>query len=351
MRHHPPCGRARAALIAAAVALAAGCSGSDVTPQEPAPAQPERREAPRLRVILDTDANNELDDQHAIAYLLFNADTWHIEGITTNRTRNGGGIDQHTAEAERVVRLCASEQAVRVRSGASGTFEAIKDHVHEAGYDGHEAVDFIVDRARRHTPDDKLVLIPVGKLTNIALALHKNPAIAPNVRVMWLGSNWPTDATEYNEADDHAAINHLMNSPVEFDIALVRYGVTGPEAGTAAVEVSTAEIREKMAGLGPRVAPIAGRSGGEFTTFGDYSVNLFETSQSEKRALYDLAAVALVKNPAWAQAQQVPAPHIVGGQWQARPDNPRTVRFYKNFDGPAIIADFYRAMSTPVLPR
>ena len=25
----------------------------------------------RIRVILDTDANNEIDDQHSIAYLLF----------------------------------------------------------------------------------------------------------------------------------------------------------------------------------------------------------------------------------------------------------------------------------------
>jgi hypothetical protein len=47
-------------------------------------------------VILDTDANNELDDQHAIAYLLFNGQVFDVEGITVNRTREplricGGG--------------------------------------------------------------------------------------------------------------------------------------------------------------------------------------------------------------------------------------------------------------------
>ena len=56
----------------------------------------------KIRVLLDTDANNELDDQHAIAYMLMNRDVFDIEGITVNRTRNGGDVSQHAAEAERI---------------------------------------------------------------------------------------------------------------------------------------------------------------------------------------------------------------------------------------------------------
>ncbi|MEY3896633.1 MAG: hypothetical protein RLZZ214_2153, partial [Verrucomicrobiota bacterium] len=44
---------------------------------DPAAAAPEK-----IRVILDTDANNELDDQHAIAYLLCSGETFDVEGIT-----------------------------------------------------------------------------------------------------------------------------------------------------------------------------------------------------------------------------------------------------------------------------
>ena len=43
-------------------------------------------EQKKIRVILDTDANNELDDQHAIAYMLFNSQVFNIEGITINKT-------------------------------------------------------------------------------------------------------------------------------------------------------------------------------------------------------------------------------------------------------------------------
>jgi hypothetical protein len=48
---------------------------------------------PRIPVLLDTDANNELDDQHAIAYMLFSGDVFDVEGISVNRTRGGGDVE------------------------------------------------------------------------------------------------------------------------------------------------------------------------------------------------------------------------------------------------------------------
>lgn len=80
----------------------------------------------KIRVILDTDANNELDDQHAIAYLLFNGDTFNVDGITVNKTKNGGEIDKHYEEAERVVKLCGLYNHVEIYKGANGSFEEIE---------------------------------------------------------------------------------------------------------------------------------------------------------------------------------------------------------------------------------
>ena len=79
----------------------------------------------KVRIILDTDANNELDDQHAIAYLLFNGDRFEVEGITVNQTSGGGDIDKHVEEAERVVTLCSLASAVKVIPGASGKYERL----------------------------------------------------------------------------------------------------------------------------------------------------------------------------------------------------------------------------------
>ncbi len=298
----------------------------------------------RIRVILDTDANNELDDQHAIAYLLFNGDVFDVEGITVNRTRAGGGIDQHVTEAQRVVRLCGLDSKIDVLRGADGSFERIRPKLNEPDFDGAEAVDFIIRRAKA-ADQRRLVLLPVGKLTNIALALAKEPSIAPRVRIVWLGSNYP-DPGEYNQVNDEPALQYLLEADVEFEIAIVRYG---KPSGTDAVRATVPEIREKMAGKGPQVSPpVPGRHGGQFRTFGDYSINLFENirlhGSPPSRALFDMAAVAIVKNPAWATATRMPAPLLKDGRWTERPGNERKIVLWEDFDRDAIMNDFYDRM-------
>jgi purine nucleosidase len=307
--------------------------------------------AERIRVILDTDANNELDDQHAIAYLLFNGDVFDVEAITVNRTRAGGGVDQHLAEAKRVVRLCGLDSQIPVLLGADKSFEEIRGQLDRPDFDGAEAVNFIIERAKA-ADNRRLVLLPVGKLTNIALALEKDPSIIPKVRVVWLGSNYPKRG-EYNKENDVGSLNYILDTEVEFEIATVRYG---QPSGTDAVRATLEEVRKIMPGKGPKVSPpVKGRHGGEFSTFGDYSVNLFENirlhGNPPSRALFDMAAVAIVKNPAWATAVEMPAPILQEKGWTERPDNPRKIVLWENFDRKAIMADFYDRMENYQLAR
>ena len=306
---------------------------------------------PRIRVLLDTDANNELDDQHAIAYMLFSGDRFDVDGITVNRTRGGGGIDEQMAEAVRVVRLAGLHGRIPVLKGADGPFAQIAPHVSGDRFDGSDAVRFIIERAHA-ARGGRLVLLPVGKLTNVALALKKDPSVAAKVRVVWLGSNYP-DPGEYNQENDEPALQYVLDADVPFEIALVRYGKPG---GTDAVRVTREEIRRRMAGKGPRVPEaVIGRHGGEFRTFGDYSINLFEhidlSGTPPSRALYDMAAVAIVKDPSWAKPRRIPAPALVNGKWVERPDNRRTITIWENFAREAILSDFYRVMERPTLPQ
>ena len=293
----------------------------------------------RIDVIFDTDANNELDDQHAIAYLLMNPETFNTLAITTNNTRNGGGIASQSEEARRITALCGKwGEGVRVIDGAEAAFEDITATLDDPAFDGVEAVDFIIETALGYAPERKLTLIAVGKLTNVALALQKAPQISPNIRLVWLGSNYP-DPGEYNLVDDIPSMNYVLDTDVEFEIVTVRY--KRPD-GTSAVRITPAFAEENFGGKGPQVSPVEGRHGGEFTCFGDYSVNLFHNIKlgaDGKRALYDLCAVAVVKNPAWATAVQIPAPTMVDGRWVERAENPRKLTLWENFDRDGIVGD------------
>jgi purine nucleosidase len=302
----------------------------------------------KIRVLMDSDANNELDDQHAIAYMLFNGEVFDVEGITVNRTRAGGGVDEHHAEAVRVVRLAHLSGQVRVEKGASASFADIAPALGQRRYDGEAAVQFIIDRARAADPRP-LVLLPVGKLTNVALALKKDPSIARNLRVVWLGSNYP-ERGEYNKENDPGSLTYILDeTDVPFEMVTVRYG---KRSGTDAVRAPLAEIRSRMAGKGPRVSPVTGRDGATYSTFGDYSISLFEKIELQgnppSRALYDMAAVAIVKNPAWATATRVPAPRLEAQGWIDRPNHPRHIVVWEHFDAQAIMQDFYATMDRPV---
>jgi purine nucleosidase len=229
-----------------------GFTTNSVTPLAAATAE-------KIRVILDTDANNELDDQHAIAYLLFNGHVFDVEGITVNRTRAGGDVHQHYAEAARVVELCGLKDRIKVYLGADGAFNDIKGQLDRPDFDGAEAVNLIIERAREESDQRRLVLLPVGKLTNIALALAKAPDIASKVRVVWLGSNYP-EPGEYNQVNDEPSLNYILETGVDFEIAIVRYG---KPSGTDAVRATLEEIRRIMPGKGPQVVPpVKGRHGG-----------------------------------------------------------------------------------------
>lgn len=308
----------------------------------------EQQSPSKMRVLFDTDTNNEIDDQHALAYLLFNGDTFNVEGVTVNSTKEPD-VDLDYTEAERILKLCNSYEQVPLKKGADGTFREIKDQLEQTNFEGAPAVNFIIERALA-TEEDELILLAVGKLTNIALALKKEPAIASHARLVWLGSNYP-EPGEHNQNADTTAMNYLLNSDMPFEMVTVRYG---EPTGTDAVKVTKAQIANRMPGQGPEIAePVEGRHQGTFSTFGDYSVNLFENytmgGDPPSRPLFDMAAVAIVKNPDWADSKEISAPILIDNEWVERPENKRTITIWENFHIYGIMNDFFSTMENPVI--
>jgi hypothetical protein len=134
-------------------------------------------------------------------------------------------------------------------------------------------------------------------------------------------------------------------------MVMVRYR---KPSGTDAVKASLKDIQRIMPGKGPSISEsVTGRHGGEFSTFGDYSVDLFEKFRGSptERPLFDMAAVAIVKNPKWADRVVMPAPKFADGKWTDRLNNPRKIVIWENFDKESIMKDFYDRMENYVLAK
>ena len=293
-------------------------------------------------IIIDTDANNELDDQHALAYALFSKEALEVLGVTVNNTPRGGGIQSHYSEAKRVLQLCNKWGEVPLLAGTEGNFSDIHPVLHtQRDHDGFEAVDFLIEIARR-ARDQPLTVVAIGKLTNVALALAKAPEISKQIRVVWLGSNYP-DSGEYNLLSDPEAANATISSGVDFAMVVVRYGEA---SGTAAVVTTTSQIQTHLTGAGPTARPVAGRHGKVFTCFGDYAIDLFKNVGDRPRSLHDVVAVAIVKQPMWGSCRLVPAPEWNGTSWVVCQDTIRPIKIWQDFDRAAILDDLFRCICT-----
>lgn len=172
----------------------------------------EKNDRPKIKVIFDTDANNELDDQHALAYMFLNGDVFDVKGITVNTTYNGKGIQGHYDEAERIMQLCNIKGKLPLLKGADANFNEIATNFDPTNFDGKEGVDFLLEE----TKDKNTIIVAVGKLTNIALALKKDPSFADRTKIVWLGSNYP-EPGEYNQVNDTVSMNYVLNSHIPFE--------------------------------------------------------------------------------------------------------------------------------------
>ena len=148
-------------------------------------------------------------------------------------------------------------------------------------------------------------------------------------------------------------MNYLLKTNIDFEMVTVRYG---KPSGTDAVRITKEEVLKYMSRVGPKITiPVIGRHGGEFYTFGDYSLSLFENAQyygnPPSRALFDMAAVAIVKNPDWAKSSLILCPVMVDNKWVEQPENIRKITIWENFDKLGIMNDFFQTMRNINLPQ
>lgn len=209
-------------------------------------------------VILDCDPGQ--DD--AIELLLALASPAEIEILAITTVGGNVPLDKVTRNALQILELAGRPEVPVYRGCPKPILRALEtaEYVHgESGIDGHSfplptvaprpehAVDVIVELLMSR-PEGTVTLVPTGPLTNIALAMVKEPAIVPRIAEIVLmggaiGLGNATPAAEFNIwVDPHAAA-------VVFDSGapLVMFGLDVTHR-----VVVTPERRRAIAALGTR---------------------------------------------------------------------------------------------------
>ena len=178
----------------------------------------------KVDVILDTDTYNEIDDQFAIAYLLRSGEKLNTIGFVAapffysdapffNKKSSSPeeGMLKSYNEILKISELAnASEYKNRTYKGS---YMFLKDETTPVPSEG---VNFIIDTAKKYSPEKPLYIVAIGAITNIASALLLAPEIKENIVVVWLGGHayHMANTKEFNMCQDKAAARVVMNSGV-----------------------------------------------------------------------------------------------------------------------------------------
>ncbi|MBB6674760.1 nucleoside hydrolase [Cohnella nanjingensis] len=285
-----------------------------------------------VRMVLDTDTFNEIDDQFAVVYAMRSPERVRVEAFYAapfhNELSDGpkDGMEKSYRELEKIAGLLPEMADVpRFRGSETYLPEAQSPVDSEAARD-------LVSRAMASREDDPLHVVAIGAITNVASAILMEPGIIRRIVVVWLGGHalhWP-DTREFNMHQDRHAARVLLDSGVPL-VLIPCMGVASHLATTLS------EIREYVKLQG---------------AVGSYLYDTFEQCSPDhfaySRVIWDISTIAYLVNEDWTPSELVPSPILAeDGRWG--PPNPdrhpiRCVR-YVHRDG--VFRDLFGKLGEP----
>jgi hypothetical protein len=246
----------------------------------------------KVRMVLDTDTYNEVDDQFALVYALLSPERVTVEAIYAapfHNKRSSGpadGMERSYAEIMRLLDKMAWPAEGLVYRGATAYLDKSRQPQQNS------AVSDLIARALASPADDPLYVVAIGAITNVASAILLEPRIIEKIVVVWLGGHalyWP-HTVEFNLKQD------VVAAQVVFD------------CGVPLVHVPCLPITSHLATTVSELeAYVSGRG-----AIGDYLVEIVKGYHDDHTAwskpLWDVATIAYLVNPAWVPTELTHSP-------------------------------------------
>ena len=193
--------------------------------------------ASRIRLIVDTDAKNEADDQFAIMHHLLTP-MFDVCGIIATHFEQktghtGTSMEASYREIEKVLTLAEIEDVPFFR-GCVSPLRSPGDTPESEG------TAFLISQARQ---PGKLYIAVQGAMTNVAAAINAAPDIASNLVILWNGGGpYPKGRPEFNVMQDPDAVRAVLASNAEI--------WQTDQSVYCTLEVTLAELKSRVGSCG-----------------------------------------------------------------------------------------------------
>ena len=278
-----------------------------------------------VKVILDTDTYNEIDDQFALVQMLFSQNRINTLSINAapfsmnDRSDNPEkGMELSYVEIFRLLEKIDFKKNNFVFKGSTKYIGFDKKPINSP------AADNIIENALRCSENDPLYVIAIGAITNVASAILKEPEIINKIVVVWLGGNalyWPEN-NEFNLKQDIGGAQVLFDSGVSL--------VLVPCKGVTSHLISTVPEIEKY--IEPH---------GEIGKF--LAMRFKEYNNNHKgwsKEIWDMAAVSWVLNEEWAPTNIAPSPILLDNKTWTFDENRHPIKIVYDIKRDLILQDF-----------
>ncbi len=281
----------------------------------------------KVKMVLDTDTFNEIDDQFAVIYSLLSPERIQLQALYAapfyNDLSTGpkDGMEKSYHEIIRILKLMDREDVPVYRGSDSYLPEAHKPVISDAAND-------LVRRAMACDPSDPLYVVGIGAISNIASAILLEPSIIERIVVVWLGGHaleWP-DTREFNLQQD------LHASRIVFDCGVPL--VVIPCMGVASnLRTTLSEVRDYVRPSG---------AVGEYLY--ETYLNCKEDHYGYSRVIWDISVVAWLVQPEWVPSHLIQSPRISDDYRWSFDTTRHLIRYASYIDRDAVFSDLFRKL-------
>lgn len=283
----------------------------------------------KVRMVLDTDTYNEVDDQFALAYAIKSNEKIDLEAVyaapflNERSTSPKEGMELSYKEILKILDILNVNSENFVFKGSTDYLKDINNP------EQSEAVMDLINRAMAADDDNPLYVVAIGAITNIASALLIKPEIIKKIVVVWLGGTalfWDNNR-EFNLAQD------VLSARIVFD------------SGVPLVHIPCAGVTTHLLTTIPELEQYLDGKSKIGTYLTDIVRNFTKDTFAWSKVIWDVATIAWLVNSSWVPTHLVHSP-IVTDQFTWSFDQSRHLirsAYFVNRD--PIFADLFKKLA------
>lgn len=276
----------------------------------------------KLNVILDTDTYNECDDQFALAYMLKSQDIFNVEAITV-APYSHKKIDVSVKEGQalsynEILKICNWLNF----DTTNKVFKGSNDYMMNGYDESNDAINKIIEIALKN---DKTYIMAIGAITNVALAIKKEPKIIDKIEVIWLGGHsfLQKDNLEFNFRQDMEAVKTVFESNVKLTVIPCKNVASN-------LRTSISELNHYLKDKSELCNYLIDR----FYNDGYHGIQ-------ERRVIWDISVVAYLINRNWFKEEMISCPKINDDTTYSKTQNRHKITMVNDLDADKIYADLF----------